>query len=75
MSMTEIRITREQVLATKAYKNLTPMLQKITRCRNQMAHIIHGVNVSKNISYKTWEKNSDANWRTKQIVKELIENL
>ncbi len=74
MSMTEIRITREQVLATEAYKNLTPMLQKITRSRNQIQQIIYGVNVCKNASYKKWEKESNANWRTKEIVFELLKN-
>lgn len=70
--MTAIRIQRNQVEETKTFQSLSPVLKKITSSRNQIAQISHAVNVATNIGYKKWEKESNANWRTKEIVKELI---
>lgn len=71
--MTAIRVQRKEVFETEAFKLLSPVLKKITSTRNQIAQISHGVNVANNIGFKKWEKQSGANWRTKEIVKELIE--
>ena len=73
MSATEIRISRKKVLETEAFKGLSPVLKRITTTRNQLSAIEHGVNVATNIGYDKWERQSNANWRTKQIVLELIE--
>lgn len=72
--MTAIRIQRGQVEETTTFKKLSPVLKKITSTRNQIAQISHGVNVATNIGFKKWEKQSNANWRTKEIVKELIQS-
>lgn len=72
--MTEIRILREDVQKTKTFKSLNPILKKITSSRNNIAQISHAVNVCKNIGYKKWEKQTNANWRTQEIVKELLKN-
>ncbi len=49
-------------------------MEGMTAIRNQIAQISHGVNVATNIGFKKWEKQSNANWRTKEIVKELIQS-
>ncbi len=72
--MTNIRILRSQVEATNTFQELSPVLKKITSTRNQIAQISHAVNVCKNTSYEKWEKQSNAQWRVKEIVKELLKN-
>ena len=72
--VTQIRILRSQVQETPTFKSLNPILKKITSSRNQIAAIENAVNICKNTSYKKWVKDTNAHWRTQQIVKELLEN-
>lgn len=71
--VTQIRILRHQVQETQTFKNLSPVLKKITSSRNQIKAIENAVNICKNTSYKKWEKNTNAQWRIREIVKDLLE--
>lgn len=72
--MTEVRITRSRVIETKAFKELGFIQRKVMSSRNQICRILNAVAVVNNIGYDKWEGQSNANWNTKEIVKELVNN-
>lgn len=67
-------VTRDQIMETKAFKELTPMLQNITKNKRNIMAIQNGFNVASYRGYETWEKESQSCYANKMIVKELLEN-
>lgn len=65
---------REKIEATKTFKELNKFQQEMTLKKNNMRHIEHGVNVSKNSGYDYFEKtNQQYSERNKNIVREIHE--
>jgi hypothetical protein len=73
MKTGEIKSFRDKVMATDYFMSLSKVIQTITLKRNNLLHIEHGYNVSKNRGYDYWERTSNAMQRNKEIVKELLE--
>lgn len=65
---------RSEIEDTEIFKSLGPVLKKITLTRNVTKLIEHGVVMVENIGYKKWEKQSDYNWRNKEIVKQIVKS-
>ena len=72
MSVTQIRILREDVQETETFKSLSKVIQKIASTRNQISAIAGNVNIASNIGYEKWERQTNASWWSKAIVKELL---
>lgn len=69
-----ISVTREQIIETKAFQETTKMLQNLTLNRTNSKWIQHGVNVSVNIGFEKWNKQTEASFTNTKIIKELVEN-
>lgn len=73
--MTKSRtVTRNQIRETNHFQKLSKTQQIVLMNRNNVEHIKHGVEVSSNIGFEKWEKQSNFNWNNVQIVKELSNN-
>ncbi len=69
-----INVTREQIMETKAFQDATKMLQSLTLNRTNSKWIQHGVNVSVNIGFDKWNKQTEASFTNTKIIKELVDN-
>lgn len=74
MSLTEYRLLKNDVEKTETFKSLSKTLKRITLSRTQISEIEKAINTCYDCGYRTWEKATYANWRTKAIVKELLNN-
>lgn len=74
MSAIRIKPLREQIIETNSFKELSKIMQSITRKRNNILIIEHGVNVARHIGYEAWENQTDFSWNNKKIVRELAKN-
>lgn len=73
--ITQIRILRDDVVLTDAYKSLGKIQQMLVLKRNNIVQIEHGVNLLKNISLEKFEKEHNFNWNNSKIIKELYEKM
>ena len=72
MRSEQITSFRDRIRATETFKGLGDVAKKITLARNNTAYIHHGYTVAKNIGYKKWEKQSNYNYRNREIIKEIL---
>ena len=74
--MEQITITSEMVKKTEAYKELSPIRQKLYLSRNNIkCGIEHGVNVVMNIGEEKWQKITNASYQNKMIVLEIVKDI
>lgn len=67
-----IKVTREQIEATKAFQKASKIIQKLTLNHTNMKWIIHGVNVSTNIGFEKWNGQTQSTFTNRGIIEELI---
>jgi hypothetical protein len=72
MKSYEIKNFRDAVSNTHTFKSWPKVVQKISLTRNCLKSIKDGLTIAENIGYKKWEKQSNSNWRNKELVNELI---
>lgn len=65
---------RQQVEATQAFQNLSPIQQNIAGQKQNIKLLENGYNVAMNKGYDYWADNFNQCERNKSIVKELIDN-
>ena len=73
MAAEQIRTIRDMVKDTSTFQNLSNIRKTIISKRKNMINIEHGVNVSNNIGYDKWERQSNSLDVNKQIVRELVQ--
>jgi hypothetical protein len=73
MKKRNVTICCPEIKETETFKGLSKMVQSITLKPNVVKNIQHGVNVSINIGFDQWKKQTAFNNTTQQIVKELVE--
>lgn len=67
-----IKVTREQIKETKAFKSASKMRQNITLNRTNFKWIEHGVNVATNIGFEKWDNQTQSTFTNREIIEELI---
>jgi hypothetical protein len=73
MAKSNIQVNPVDINSTKAFQNLSKIQKKIYNTRSSRLAIQHGVNVSINIGFEAWEKQTNGSWYHQQVVKELFE--
>lgn len=69
-----IQITAKEIQETEYFKQLTPVLQKLTLQKKNRDEIQHGMNVSRNIGFENWKKQTGTRYVNQMIVKEIIDS-
>lgn len=72
MGAVHIKILRKDVEETQTFQNMDNFIKKIASTRNQITAIASNVNIATNLGYEKWERQSNASWWSKAIVKELL---
>lgn len=67
--------TRDCVIKTETYKDLSNMLKKMVLSRNNMVHgINHNIEVINNLGYERWCEITNTRYYNRSIVEELTGN-
>lgn len=72
--MRTIKVNLSDIKATNSFQNATPTQQSVYSGRSSVKIIQNGVNISKNIGFENWVKQSSPFWLVREIVKELTIN-
>jgi hypothetical protein len=70
--MEQLKITRDQIRETDAYKNLTKIQKVVFLNRNNFKVLEHGVNLANYKGLEAFEKEHNFTWHNKEIIKELL---
>ena len=65
-------VTIEKIKQTKAYKELPKLKKLFVEKKDGVRKIHDGFNISNNISFEAWERQSAERYYIKDIVKELV---
>ena len=74
LTQTLKKLSTSDIKETEAFKSQSLLMQRITMNRANILAIHNGYNVSKNIGFEKWDRQTHARYQNKMIVKELIEN-
>lgn len=72
--MTQIRISKDKIKATSAFKDLNHIQKKLTVKRNNVLQIENAINVISNRGYVYWHKNSNYSYHNIRIIDEIVDN-
>lgn len=72
--MTQIRISKDKIKATKAFSNLNPIQKKLVVKRNNVLQIENAINVISNRGYVYWHKNTNYSSNNIRIIDEIVDN-
>ena len=72
--MKNLNVSTEKVVNTKAFKDLSKVMQLIVKKYNNIKKIENGVNIVSYKGYERFEREHNFSWANKLIVKELTKN-
>jgi len=70
--MEQLKITREQVRETDAFKKLTKIQQFLMLSGNNFKTLENGINIANYKGFELFEKEHNFTWHNKEIIKELL---
>lgn len=74
MSLTALRISQDQVKATKSYQGLSKIQKMLVIKRQNVLQIQNAINVISNIGYVKWHQQSNYSHNNVLIIDELLDN-
>jgi len=72
--MSNYRQTKDKMLNTEAYKNMSFIQKKLSRSFTNVKNIHHAIEVIKNTSFAQWHKQTKTTYLNQLIIHDILKN-